>query len=66
MQLCGDQRARKTREKKSVVSEARRSHKDRPLIDEERAAAAVIKTMVAERASREVHAANALGNQAMT
>ena len=52
MQLYGDQRARKTREKESVVSEARRRQKDRPLIDvdcqncrrvdKERAAAAVI------------------------
>ena len=42
MQLYGYQQARKTTEKKSVLFEARRRHKDRPLIDEERAAAAVI------------------------
>ena len=36
MQLYGDQRARKTREKESVVSEARRRQKDRPLIDVDR------------------------------
>ena len=36
VQLYGDQRARKTREKESVVSEARRRQKDRPLIDIDR------------------------------
>ena len=34
--MRGDQRARKTREKESVVSEARRRQKDRPLIDVDR------------------------------
>ena len=36
VQLYGDQRARKTGEKESVVSEARRRQKDRPLIDVDR------------------------------
>ena len=64
MQLYGDQRARKSREKESVVSEARRRQKDRPLIDvdrqtaKERAGAAVItrdarRAFVARSASRD-------------
>ena len=67
MQLYGDQRARKTREKESVVSEAGRRQKDRPLIDvdsltaktaKERAGAAVItrdarRALAARNASRD-------------
>ena len=67
VQLYGDQRARKTREKESVVSEAGRRQKDRQLIDvdsltaktaKERAGAAVItrdarRAFAARNASRD-------------